>query len=158
MTTATETNNDFFTIERSADENQWTVIRKIKGAGNSDNLVSYEVYDDAPVSGTSYYRLAQTDLDGTISYSEIKIVNNAMAGKSISIYPVPGTGNTLNIAGITDYKNNNLTLLNAGGNILFSTTLSKASVELSSLATGVYFVRVKNKVSGEATNLRYVKI
>ena len=59
---------------------------------------------------------------------------------------------------IIDYKNHDLALLNAGRNILFSTTLSKASVELPSLATGVYFVRVKNKVSGEATNLYYFKI
>lgn len=157
-TTATETNNDFFSIERSTDENQWTVIKKVKGAGNSNNLVSYEAYDDAPVSGTSYYRLAQTDLDGTTSYSEIKVVKNVTNGKGISIYPVPSTGNTINFTGITDYKNNSLTLRNAGGNILYSTTLSKASVELPSLATGVYFVRVINKVSGEATNLRFVKI
>jgi len=157
-TTATETNNDFFSIQRSTDENQWTVIKKIKGAGNSNNLVSYETYDDVPVNGTSYYRLAQTDLDGTTSYSDIRVVKNVLKGKGISIYPVPSTGNTINFAGITDYKNNNLTLRNAGGNILFSTTLSKASVELPSLATGVYFVRVINKVSGEATNLRFVKI
>ncbi len=157
-TTATETNNDFFSIQRSTDENQWTVIKKVKGAGNSNNLVSYEAYDDAPVTGISYYRLAQTDLDGTSSYSEIKVVKNVTNGKGVSIYPVPTTGNTINFAGITDYKNNNLTLRNAGGNLLFSTTLSKASVELPSLATGVYFVRVINKVSGEATNLRFVKI
>jgi hypothetical protein len=156
--TASESNNDFFSVERSTDENQWTVIRKVKGAGNSNNLVSYQAYDDAPVKGTSYYRLAQTDLDGTTSYSEIKVVKNVTNGKGISIYPVPTTGNTINFAGITDYKNNNLTLRNAGGNLLFSTTLSKASVELPSLATGVYFVRVINKVSGEATNLRFVKI
>ena len=67
-------------------------------------------------------------------------------------------GYTVSIAGVTDYKNNNLSLLNAGENILSSSTLSKASVELSSLATGVYFVRVKNKVPGEATNLRFVNI
>ena len=91
-TTATETNNDFFTVQRSTDENQWTVIKKVKGAGNSNNLVSYEAYDDAPVNGTSYYRLAQTDLDGTTSYSEIKVVKNVTNGKGISIYPVPSNG------------------------------------------------------------------
>jgi hypothetical protein len=157
-TTATETNNDFFNVERSTDENRWTVIKKVKGAGNSNSLVNYEAYDDAPVNGTAYYRIAQTDLDGTTTYSGIKIVKNVMNGKGISIYPVPATGNTINFAGISDYKNNSLTLRNAGGSILFSTTLSKASVELPSLATGVYFVRVMNKVSGEATNLRFVKI
>lgn len=85
-----------------------------------------------------------------------KSSENVITRKGISVYPVPGTGNTINFAGIIDYKNN-LALRNAGGNILFSTIVSKASVELPSLATGVYFVRVKNKVSGEATNLRSSK-
>jgi hypothetical protein len=68
----------------------------------------------------------QTNPEGYISYSTIKIVKNVTAEKSLFIYPLSGT----------DYKNNNLALLNAGRNILFSTTLSKASVELPSLATG----------------------
>jgi hypothetical protein len=88
----------------------------------------------------------------------IKTGENPMTGKGILVYAVPATGNTINITSITDYKNNRLALQNAGGNILSSTTLSKASVELPSLATVTYFVRVKNKVSGEATILRYVKI
>ena len=156
--TATEINNDFFTVERSTDNNQWSAIGRVKGAGNSNSLVSYESVDNAPAAGTAYYRLAQTDIDGTVSYSAIKIVNNDAKKGSISIFPVPSVGRTINLSGITDYQNHDLTLLNAGGNILFSTTLSKASVELPSLATGVYFVRVKNKVTGEATNLRYIKI
>lgn len=157
-TTATETDNDFFTVERSTDENQWVAIKKIKGAGNSTSLISYEAYDDAPVNGTAYYRLKQTDIDGTVSYSEIKMVTTTVNGQKLSIYPVPNTGNTINIAGISDYKNHEIQLLNTSGHILFSSVLSKASVELPSLATGIYFVRVKNKVSGEATNLHYVKI
>jgi hypothetical protein len=156
--TATETDNDYFTVERSTDENHWTAIKKIKGAGNSTSLISYEVYDDAPMSGTAYYRLKQSDIDGTVSYSEIRMVTSTANRKKLSIYPVPNTGNTITIAGISDYKNHELQLLNAGGHILFSSVLSKASVELPSLATGIYFVRVKNKVSGEATILHYVKI
>lgn len=81
-----------------------------------------------------------------------------MDRKGIFIYPAPVNDHTVETAGITGDKNNNPALLNAVGNILSSTTLSKASVELPSLATGVYFVRVKNKVPGEATNLRFVNI
>ena len=57
----------------------------------------------------------------------------------------------------SNYDINYLALLNAGGNILFSTTLSKASVELPFLATGL-LCPGKNKVPGEATNLRFVKV
>jgi hypothetical protein len=157
-TTATETDNDFFTVERSTNETDWTAIQKVKGAGNSSSLLSYEAYDYAPVNGKAFYRLKQTDLNGAVTYSEIKVVNRTEAAKGLSIYPVPNIGNTINIAGISDYKNYDLQVLNAGGHILFSSVLSKASVELPSLATGIYFVRVKNKATGEATNLRYVKI
>lgn len=157
-TTATETDNDFFTIERSNNESEWTAINKVKGAGNSTSLLNYEAYDNAPLTGKSFYRLKQTDRDGKVSYSDIKVVNRKEAAKAISIYPVPNAGNTIHFAGLGDYKTYELQLLNAGGHILFSSVLSKASVELPSLATGVYFVRVKNKVSGEATNLRYIKI
>jgi hypothetical protein len=157
-TTATETDNDFFTVERSTNENDWTAIQKVKGAGNSSSLLSYEAYDYAPVNGKAFYRLKQTDIDGTVTYSDIKVVNRTEAAKGLSIFPVPNIGNTINIAGINDYKNFDLQVLNAGGHILFSSVLSKSSIELPSLVAGIYFVRVKNKVTGEATNLRYVKI
>lgn len=156
--TATETNNDFFTIERSTNESEWAEIKKVKGAGNSTDIRNYQTYDESPVSGTSYYRIKQTDFDGMISYSETAAVRNATSGKGISLYPIPNTGNTINIAGIADYKNHDLVLLNASGNILFATQISRSSVELPLLATGVYFIQVKSKVSGEVTNLRYVKI
>lgn len=156
--TATEINNDFFTIERSTNESQWAEIKKVKGAINSTDIRNYLAYDESPANGTSYYRIKQTDLDGTATYSEIRTVRNIVIAKKLSIYPIPNAGNTININGITDYKNQELTLLNAGGNMLFATTLSASSVELPSLTAGVYFIRIKDKLSGEATNLRYVKI
>lgn len=156
--TATETNNDFFTIERSVNESQWVEIKKVKGAGNSTDIRHYQTYDESPANGTCHYRLKQTDLDGTTTYSEIRTIRNVTAGKSISLYPIPNTGNTINITGISDYKNHELALLNAAGNMIFATTLSTSSVELPSLTTGMYFIRLKDKLSGETTNLRYIKM
>ncbi|MBP6512733.1 MAG: T9SS type A sorting domain-containing protein [Bacteroidia bacterium] len=63
--TATEKNNDFFTVERSQDGNSFMEILKVKGAGNSSSLKNYSVIDQVPLSGTYYYRLTQTDYDGT---------------------------------------------------------------------------------------------
>jgi hypothetical protein len=156
--TATELNNDYFSIERSTNENQWIEIKKIKGAGNSTDVRNYQTYDESPANGTSYYRIKQTDIDGTVTYSETRTVRNIAAGKRISLYPIPNTGNTVNIAGINNFKNHELSLLNAAGNILFATTLSTSSVELPSLTTGVYFIRITDKLSGQATNLRYMKM
>jgi hypothetical protein len=156
--TATEINNDFFTIERSSDDNQWKEIKKVKGAGNSSDLRSYTSYDENSAAGTFHYRIKQTDFDGKTSYSEVRTIRNTATTKSLSLFPVPNAGNTINITGVKEYSKNELTLLNAAGNIIFATTLSTSSVELPSLATGVYFIRIKDKLSGELTNFRYVKI
>jgi hypothetical protein len=156
--TATENNNDFFTVERSANNGAWTAIKKIKGAGNSVDLRSYEAYDEFPVAGTSNYRIKQTDFNGNSSYSEVRTVEYAVATRNISLYPIPNAGNTITIAGISGFKNHELAVLNTGGNKVFATTLSNASVELPSLVKGIYFIRISNKHTGESTTFRYVKL
>jgi hypothetical protein len=156
--TASETNNSYFTTERSADGAQWEAINKIAGAGNSGNITTYQSYDESPLSGTNYYRLKQTDFDGTSAYSSVQAVTYTASAKTISLYPVPNTGNTITIKGLTDYKNHELAVINASGAMLFSTSMSKASVDLPALQPGLYIIRLTNKLSGEAQNLRYVKI
>ena len=69
--TATETNNDFFTLERSPDGVDFEKIKTIPGAGNSDRVRNYSEIDETPLNGISYYRLKQTDYDGKLSYSQI---------------------------------------------------------------------------------------
>jgi len=63
-TTATEINNDFFSLERSADAKNFTKIADIKGAGNSNDVLNYSFTDADPLNGTSYYRLVQNDYNG----------------------------------------------------------------------------------------------
>jgi hypothetical protein len=157
--TAAELNNDFFTIERAVDGKEWTAIKTVKGAGNSSDLRHYSVYDETPVKGNLNYRIRQTDYDGKFEYSEVKTIRNTFTdNKKISLFPIPNTGNTINIAGVSDYNKTELTVLNTSGNSIFATTLSTTSVELPHLATGIYFIRIKNKQSGEVSNFRYVKI
>jgi hypothetical protein len=156
--TASEENNEYLSIERSTDGNQWTEVKREKGAGNSNTVLSYEAYDNAPVAGTSFYRLKQTDFDGKTSLSDIQVVKYSPTAKGITVFPVPNTGNTITISGISNYSNYDFTLLNANGNIVYNTKLSQSSVNLPQLQSGVYVIRLKDKVSGEAQNMRYVKI
>jgi hypothetical protein len=91
--TAVEINNDYFTIERSPDGNAWEEIEKIDGAGNSVERLAYATIDLNPLQGLSYYRLKQTDFDGTYSYSEIRTVSVSKSVKrAIQIYPNPTDG------------------------------------------------------------------
>src|SRR5262249_37584395 len=64
-TTATEINNHYFTLERSTTLADFHSIVTVEGAGNSSIARNYAWTDDAPAAGTSYYRLVQTDFDGT---------------------------------------------------------------------------------------------
>ena len=63
-TTESEIDNDYFTIERSADGQQHEVVGTVAGAGTSYSVQSYSLEDKNPLPGTSYYRLRQTDYDG----------------------------------------------------------------------------------------------
>ena len=95
--TATEKNNDFFTIERSADGNLFTEVTIVKGAGDSNTILKYQAWDENPLNGISYYRLKQTDYDGKFSYSNVVSVNMNSAGMAQleiqNITPNPFTNN-----------------------------------------------------------------
>ena len=69
--TASERNNDYFTIERSASGQDFEEVARVDGAGNSVSTVNYTDRDPWPLPGTSFYRLRQTDFDGTTSVSNM---------------------------------------------------------------------------------------
>jgi hypothetical protein len=87
--TASEINNDFFTIERSSDGKTFKEIIVISGAGNSNAELSYQTIDTDPYPGINYYRLKQTDYDGTSSYSQIISTDISNQDFNISIFPNP---------------------------------------------------------------------
>lgn len=63
----------------------------LPGAGNSQQVLQYTGVDDAPLTGISYYRLKQTDLDGTSTWSDIVPVEISAEHGPLLIYPVPAT-------------------------------------------------------------------
>lgn len=91
--TASEINNDFFTIEKTMDGINYEIVGKIKGAGNSVKLLNYQLIDSMPYFGTSYYRLKQTDFDGKFKYSKLVSVQFQQDNDFINVYPNPCEGN-----------------------------------------------------------------
>lgn len=69
--TASETNNDFFTLEHSTNGISFTPIGRIYGAGNSDKKISYTYIHETSTRFTHYYRLKQTDFDKKCKHSKI---------------------------------------------------------------------------------------
>jgi hypothetical protein len=68
--TSSETNNDYFTIQKSKNTRDFVDITRINGAGNSNNYQYYSYNDADGENGTTYYRLKQTDYNGKFTYSK----------------------------------------------------------------------------------------
>lgn len=77
-TTASEKNNDYFSVEKSPDAINFIEIKKITGAGNSIQNVDYSILDDSPKNGINYYRLKQVDFNGQFKYSNIAYSTNTI--------------------------------------------------------------------------------
>lgn len=146
--TASEINNDYFTIEKSKTATNWMIVTQVSGAGNSNNTLSYSANDKAPYNGISYYRLKQTDFDGQYSYSQIRAVNFNQNTAEVVIYPNP-TNNQITIQAdkqeLSDIK-----IYNILGQDVTNLTkqLSKLEnnvvLDLSNLANGLYIVKTVN--------------
>jgi hypothetical protein len=86
--TQTEINNDFFTVERSGDGQQWVALTQVDGAGNSDTERDYGFTDTAPLVGENHYRIRETSLDGMSTFSAVETVT-ILASDAIRIHPNP---------------------------------------------------------------------
>ncbi len=93
-TTASERNNDYFSLERSDDAINFTEIARIAGAGNSIAPLDYSYTDYGVHGGDNYYRLVQVDYDGTRTASEIVVANciEASGEPEVLAYPNPFGG------------------------------------------------------------------
>lgn len=92
-TTATEINNDYFTLERSTDGVNFDPVARIAGAGNSTQVHEYAYNDMFPADGYNYYRLKQTDYNGQSSYSNIVSLEFHLGHISVeNVRPNPTSG------------------------------------------------------------------
>lgn len=81
--TVSETNNAYFTLEHSLDGTSWRTISTINGAGNSSTLISYSFNHDSYSNSINYYRLSQTDFDGSSESFDIISVDNTLDSKTL---------------------------------------------------------------------------
>jgi len=154
FSTASETNNDYFTIERSADARSFDAIGEIKGAGNSRREISYTYTDEKPLKGINYYRIKQTDYDGKFSYSEMRSLRFAGVG-TISLTPRTTEGRLDVRTELEDYT---LAVYNTAGQEVkrFPAMSLDQSISIDELMSGIYFVRVSS--GSEVETIRVVKM
>ncbi|MES2763299.1 MAG: T9SS type A sorting domain-containing protein [Bacteroidota bacterium] len=103
--TATESNNDYYTIEKSKDGISFETVSIVDAAGNSLSTVHYSDVDYNPYEGIFYYRLKQTDLNGTFTYSKIVAVNYMISDDGFTMFPNPTDGNiNLSLKGLQNQE------------------------------------------------------
>lgn len=139
--TASEINNKYFTVERSADGNNWRIIKTIAGAANSSQLNTYSYKDSGTSSTNNFYRLKQTDFDGRNTYSKVlNLTCNALRKNEMIIAPNPGK----DIFVISNLPVNGLLrIYNAQGTQVITPMLirnARTSVDFKNLPAGVYYV------------------
>lgn len=150
--TASETNNESFMVERSGNGKIFRSIQTLAGAGTVQGRTYYAMTDEQPLSGTSYYRLRQTDLDGTATFSPVRTVTLEGASRNrLVVYPgrtsqewvVSSTLPAELLEGVASVH-----VLDAVGRVqtvsstVDDTQTGRWRLDLSALPTGLYIVRL----------------
>ena len=147
--TVQEFNNQGFHIERSGDGRNFDDLAFVASVGDHYELQSYFHFDTRPLPGTSYYRLRQEDLDGSFTYSDIREVALLDLTTDWQVYPNPvGHDGQLQVNWLQaeDYFAA-FELLSTTGQVVrqfrvdTSPGWASASIDLSGLPSGVYFLR-----------------
>lgn len=147
--TASESENDFFAVERSQDGRTFRELGRVTGRGTTTDAVSYAFEDNAPVNGTSYYRLRQVDFDGTTTFSEFVLVQRQ--GLGLSAYPNP-VASRLFLGGATDGE---ATIMDMNGRTLRMIPLTGDGIDVANLRAGTYLLRVATATGTET--IRFVR-
>lgn len=140
--TASETNNDFFTLERSSDGQNFKGIAQVKGAGNSTQELSYDYIDVWAPEGINYYRLKQTDFDGKYSYSNIIALRSLKKDELFLVYPNPSNGSFVITVKEFTKEGYGIRITNSLGQLVFSSdNNTEEQLRLSpDLNEGVYTI------------------
>ncbi len=146
--TSTEVNSRFFTVERSTNGISFTGIGTVDAAGNSTSIRSYEFIDAQPLSGISYYRLSQTDIDGRKEYTGVKRIDNNSI-KEFDVKVLSGQSGKL-VLQINSSVNAvyNLSIVDVTGRKLRSETIRASAGSINkeiNLTAGVYIWVVRNE-------------
>ena len=150
-TTATEKNNDYFSLERSDDAINFTEITRVAGAGNSIEPIDYSYTDYGIHGGDNYYRLVQVDYDGTRTVSEIVVANcieSEVDEPEVQAYPNPFNGELTLVLDNFDNRPATIEVYDMLGKLIY---IQKADapqnsyetiLNLSNLPPAAYTVRV----------------
>lgn len=164
--TATEINNDHFSIERSEDGEFFYEIGQVEGNGNTNEVISYLFKDALFLAPVEYYRLKQVDFNGRFEIFETQRVETSIESEVavFSIYPTIVQNQSFQLKSNTPFELKELILYNISGGTVRNLTNDTQKqnhvsqlVNVSSLDKGVYFVKVISSSGNEFSSRIIIK-
>jgi hypothetical protein len=159
--TSNEEKNDYFTIERSKNLNNWEEVTRVDGSELSQGNLDYEAFDGHPYPGVSYYRLKQTDLDGTTTIFEDQWLRYSDCGFSgefeVKIYADFDDNILVNFTAFTG-ENYSLNIYDPSGRLIH-TANGTANEGFNTITVpvqvqdGLYFVNFRNESSQKSEKI-----
>lgn len=142
--TEMESQNDYFTIERAKDGSNFSPLGTVSGAGNSETTLHYEFQDMEPMSGVSFYRIKQTDMDGQSSYSYVvQTTFETTSSTILSAFPNPAS-DVLNVELSESHSNTTLELRDLSGRLVKQKIMESNELltqfDVSDLSPGLYLL------------------
>lgn len=148
--TASEQDNDYFTIEKSLDGVNYETIDTIDAVGNSKISNRYNTEDRRITSSVMYYRLKQTDYNGKSTKTDWYSVNIDQI-YDVVLYPNPVNGE-LSIRFDSKINGTDVKVFDLTGKIIYESNfkddngIDEIIVDLTNIPKGLYMVEVLNKV------------
>lgn len=146
--TSTEVNNDYFTLEHSIDGYDFEFLTEIDGKGNSTITNDYRFAHLDPTVGTNYYRLSQTDFDGTTKVEDVIAVDFKTGQVVATVTPNPIRQNEINLNYISPQSSAiDIEVIDMTGKVLIQTTVSvveggnNIQLPAENWSAGVYYLR-----------------
>ena len=156
--TATEKNNSYYVIERSADNRQYQSIGEEKAGSSGSSVHDYGFTDTKPLSGVSYYRIKQVDADGKFSYSSVIAIRLNTNGNAVQVYPNPARDMVTIAFKEIQTADTELRLLSMGGQLLQSVQAKGTNIQqlnVTGLANGIYQLQI---LSGKLTTTKKIVV
>lgn len=155
--TASEINSQYFTLERSFDGKNFEKVTYVNAAGYSNSMRRYSFLDKVQSEGRIYYRLHQTDRDGTVQAPvDITVLRNGAKGeRSMTLFPNPTVGKevSLSISGLAAEEVAQVEVTTTTGQTITSLTVTGTTTGLvttglalpSETPAGIYLVTVRSE-------------
>jgi len=160
----TEINNDYFTIEKSADGIKFEEYGTMEGTGNTSSIQDFSYDDFHPANGKNYYRLKHVSPNGEVEYSKIIFVTFNSHTEKIeitNIRPTPFAEEFTVDFNMQEGGECNILILDELGNILVQQVVASFRgynnfhfAQTENLESGIYYLKIfKNAVSSKSVKI-----